>query len=187
MVERLHRVTVVERAALLADEISLNELTITKLGRELGIAPPGVYRHVADLTDLRAAISAYAAASATAAISAACSGRSGAKALHTLAATLRNWALAHPGQYEALQIPPRQTDEAGNRAALDLLNSIGATLHAYRLEGNDLTDAIRLVRATLHGFISLELNDGFQQPRRIETTFDRAINALDTALTHWSA
>lgn len=40
MDERLSRATVIERAAALSDEIGLEELTITKLGRALGIAPP---------------------------------------------------------------------------------------------------------------------------------------------------
>ena len=51
-------------ARALSDEIGLEELTITKLGRALGIAPPGVYRHVADLRDLRGAIARQAASAA---------------------------------------------------------------------------------------------------------------------------
>ena len=87
MDERLSRATVIERAAALSDEIGLEELTITKLGRALGIAPPGVYRHVADLRDLRGAIARQAAREVAVALSAACAGLSGSESLSGVIAT----------------------------------------------------------------------------------------------------
>ena len=187
MAERLTRAAVVERAASLADVIGLGELTITKLGRELGIAPPGVYRHIADLGDLRGAISQKGAREVAAVLAAACAGLSGRAALTALAVALRSWALAHPGRYEALQIAPDADDMAGQAAAAEVLTTIAAALRAYRLTGDDLTDAIRLVRATLHGFVTLELNGGFKQPRSLEATFERILASLHTVLTGWTS
>ena len=60
MAERLSRSKVVVHAATLADKIGLDSLTIIQLGRSLGIAAPGVYRHVTDFTDLQHAISQLA-------------------------------------------------------------------------------------------------------------------------------
>jgi AcrR family transcriptional regulator len=96
MAERLSRRTVIERAAELADDIGLQAVTITKLGRALEIAPPGVYRHVADLNDLRGAIGQQAAGDLGSVLSAACAGLSGKDALRALADTLRTWANQHP-------------------------------------------------------------------------------------------
>lgn len=187
MAERLSRGAVVERAADLSDEIGLDELTITKLGRALGIAPPGVYRHVADLGDLRSAIGQQAAREVAVALSAACAGLSGRDALTALADTLRAWAIQHPGQYAALQVAPDPGDEAGRVAADGLLLVIASALRAYRLDGDDLTDAIRLIRSTLHGFVALEQVGGFKQARSLDATFARAIASLDTVLTGWSS
>lgn len=186
MAERLTRGVVVERAASLADDIGLDELTITKVGRHLGIAPPGVYRHVADLDDLRAAIGQQAAQDAAGALSVACSGLAGKDALAALACTLRTWAAEHPGQYAALQIAPDPGDAAGIAAAEGLLAVIASALRAYRLSGDDLTDAIRLIRSTLHGFVALELGDGFKQPRNLDDTFERIVTSLDAILSGWS-
>jgi len=184
--ERLTRGAVVERAAVLADDIGLAELTITRLGRALGIAPPGVYRHVADLDDLRRAIGRLAAREAAAALSTACAGLSGGEALAALADTLRAWAARHPGRYAALQIAPEPDDADGQAAAEALVAVIASALRAYRLDGDDLTDAIRLVRATLHGFVDLERVGGFKQPRSLDATLARAVAALDAALVGWA-
>lgn len=185
MAERLNRRAVVERAAGLVDEIGLDELTITRLGRDLGIAPPGVYRHVADLDDLRGAIGQQAAREVAAVLASACAGLSGRQALAALAASLRTWAAQHPGRYAALQIAPDPEDADGQAAAGEVVTAIAAALRAYELTGDDLTDAIRLLRSTLHGFVSLELGGGFKQPRSPDASFERIVLALDALLSGW--
>lgn len=182
MAERLTREKVVARAADLSDEIGFHDLTITKLGRALGIAPPGVYRHVADLSDLRRAISRLASGEAAMVLSSACAGLSGADALAALANSLREWAKEHPGRYTALQVAPAPDDTRGQSAAESVLAVIASVLRAYNLQGDGLTDAIRIVRSTLHGFISLEIGEGFKQARSLDATFESLISALDTAL-----
>lgn len=186
MAERLTRSTVIDRAASLSDDIGLEELTITKLGRSLGIAPPGVYRHVADLADLRSALSQQASREVAGVLSAACAGLSGADALAALAHTLRAWAAQHPGRYAALQVAPDPGDAVGQAAAEGLIAVIASALRAYRLAGDDLTDAIRLIRSALHGFVALEQGGGFKQPRSLDATFARVIASLDAVLTAWS-
>ncbi|PII81475.1 hypothetical protein BMH32_00080 [Leucobacter sp. OLJS4] len=185
MAERLNRGAVVARASELVDEIGLDSLTITKLGRALGIAPPGVYRHVADLDDLRSAIAQQAAHDLAAVLTTAGSGRSGSAALHGIADGLRRWAEQHPGRHAALQIAPEPGDADGQAAAERLIRAIADALREYALAGDDLTDAIRFVRSTVHGFVALELGGGFKQARDLDATFDRIVDALDGALSSW--
>lgn len=187
MSERLSRTKVVASAADLADQIGFSELTITRLGRHLGISPPGVYRHVADLDDLRSEISRVASQGAAAVLSTACAGLAGASALTAIANALRQWAGEHPGRYAALQVAPDPSDAQAQEAAGQVLVVIESALRAYDLAGDDLTDAIRFVRSALHGFISLEHGGGFKQPRSLDATFQRVIAGLDGALTHWAS
>lgn len=187
MAERLSRTAVVKRAAELADEIGLDELTITKLGRALGIAPPGIYRHVKDVADLRRAVGQQASGEAAVLLSTACAGLSGREALMALATSLRTWAGEHPGRYAALQIAPDPADHDGQAAAEEVLLAIVSALRAYQLSGDDLTDAIRLIRSTLHGFVMLDLGGGFKQARSVDETFFRIVDFLDAALLGWSA
>lgn len=187
MAERLTRAAVIDRAASLSDDIGLEALTITKLGRSLGIAPPGVYRHVTDLSDLRGALGQQAAREIAGVLSAACAGLSGADALAALAHTLRAWAARHRGRYAALQVAPDPGDVVGQTAAGELIAVVASALRAYRLADDDLTDAIRLIRSTLHGFVALEQASGFKQARSVDATFARVIASLDAVLTGWSS
>lgn len=186
MAERLTRERVIAHAAQLVDAIGLEQLTITKLGRSLGIAPPGVYRHVADIADLRRGIAQHAVREVTVLLASACAGLSGSAALAALARNLRDWALEHPGRYAALQIAPEPEDVAGRQAAGALLDVIGSALRSYGLAGDDATDAVRLLRSTLHGFIMLEISGGFRQERSTEASLGRIIRALDTSLRDWA-
>ena len=187
MAERLTQAAVVERAGALADEIGLGEVTITKLGRALGIAPPGVYRHVADLADLHGAIGEQAAHEVAAVLSGTCAGLSGRDALAAIGGTLRGWAAEHPGRYAALQIAPDPGDAPGLAAAEEVLGVIASALRAYQLAGDDLTDAIRLIRSTVHGFVGLELGGGFKQARDPDATFGRIVDSLDAVLRTWTS
>ncbi|MGC3955098.1 MAG: TetR-like C-terminal domain-containing protein [Propionicimonas sp.] len=97
---------------------------------------------------------------------------------------------SHPagaaGRYAALQIAPDPSDLPGQAAAGEVLAAIGSAIQAYRLAGDDPTDAIRLLRSALHGFIDLELGGGFKQPRSLDASFARLVTTLDAALSQWS-
>ncbi|GAA2181350.1 TetR-like C-terminal domain-containing protein [Brooklawnia cerclae] len=185
MAERLTRTAVVERAADLSDEIGLGEVTITRVGQAVGIAPPGVYRHVVDVVDLRGAIADLAATEVARELARASAGLAGRAALAALADRLRAWAHEHPGRYAALQVAPDPDDEAGLARAGTLLEVFGAALRAYDLTGDAFTDGVRLVRSAIHGFVDLEQHGGFKQPRSRDETFERIIDALDTVLCAW--
>lgn len=186
MPERLNRDEVVRRAGDLADRIGLGEVTVTRLGRELGIAPQGVYRHVADVSDLRGALGRLAAGEVSLELSRACSGLSGRDALVAVCATLRAWVARHPGRYEALQVAPDPGDREASAAAGELVSVIASALRAYALTGDDLVDAIRLVRSTVHGFVDLEGHGGFRLARDPDATFERLVDSLHLVLGEWS-
>lgn len=58
-------------------------------------------------------------------------------------------------------------------------------LHAYGLDEPDLTDAVRLLRSTFHGFVALEATGGFAHRRSPQQSWLRALDALHTLLEHW--
>lgn len=58
-------------------------------------------------------------------------------------------------------------------------------LDAYQLSGDDAIDAVRALRATLHGFITLEQAGGFGLPVDVDRSFDRLIGGLAEILATW--
>jgi len=57
----------------------------------------------------------------------------------------------------------------------------------YDLAEDDRVDALRTIRAALHGFAVLEAAGGFGLPRDVDATFERYVDALDAGLGSWSS
>ena len=146
----------------------------------------------------------------TAAISTSAVGRAGRDALHAIANAYRDYAKAHPGRYAATVRRPAPEDAelvAANEALLAILlaalggdgitgdsSSFGRLLDESaptappdERSENDAIDAIRTLRAVIHGFVTLEAAGGFGLQRSLDATYSRVIDALDTAFTAWTA
>ncbi|MFF0573473.1 TetR/AcrR family transcriptional regulator [Streptosporangium saharense] len=181
----------VERVTLagaeLADEVGFERLTMSALARRLGVKDASLYAHVRGLEDLRGRIALLAADEKTVRIAEATAGLAGRDALVAYASAYRDYAREHPGRYTATQIPTEIDPELlatarGPRRAVELTYSM---LRAYALREPDLTDAVRLMRSMLHGFISLEAAGGFAHTRPVEESWSRCLDALHTLLENW--
>ncbi|WP_067139152.1 TetR/AcrR family transcriptional regulator [Microtetraspora malaysiensis] len=175
--------------AELADDVGLDHVTMSAVARRLGVKDASLYAHVRNLEDLRGRIALLAADEKTIRIAEAIAGRAGKDALVAYANAYRQYAHDHPGRYTATQIPIQIDPELlarapGPRRAVELTYSM---LRAYALDEPDLTDAVRLLRSTLHGFISLEAAGGFAHARPVEDTWARCLDGLHTLLEHWPA
>lgn len=179
------RVTIA--GAELADEVGLDRVTMSQVARRLGVKDASLYTHVRSLQDLRGRIALLAADEKTLRIAEATAGRAGKDALVAFADAWREYAHEHPGRYTATQIPlPIDPELAagapGPRRAVELTYG---TLRGYGLTEPDLTDAVRLLRSTLHGFVALEAAGGFAHRRTPQQSWVRALDALHTLLEHW--
>ena len=173
---------VVETAAALADARGLQALTLAALADRLGIRAPSLYAHVTGMEDLRNRLAAYGSVQLTAALSHAVAGRAGADALRALADTYRAYAHEHPGTYAAIQRAPDDPASPHGYAAAELVAVIVAALSGYGLQGDDAIHAVRIVRATLHGFVTLEQIGGFAMDVAVDESYARAVRILDHAL-----
>jgi AcrR family transcriptional regulator len=175
--------------AELADEVGLDHVTMSAVARRLGVKDASLYVHVRNLEDLRGRIALLAADEKTIRIAEATAGRAGKDALVAYANAWRSYAHEHPGRYSATQTPIRIDPELaaqapGPRRSIDLTYSM---LRAYALAEPDLTDAVRLMRSTLHGFVSIEAAGGFAHARPAAQSWPRCLDALHRALQHWPA
>jgi AcrR family transcriptional regulator len=177
----LDREAVVEGAAWLADSEGLQAVTLARLAADLGVRPPSLYVHVGGLDDLRRELGARGARELAATLQAAATGRSGREALQAIGRAYRDYALRHPGSYEALQRLTGPVDEA-TAAAEQLVGVVLAVLRGYGLEGDDAIHAARIVRSALHGFVTLERAGGFEIPLELDESFARLLAMLDRGL-----
>ncbi len=183
--ERLSRADFIAAAADLADTIGFDALSLSQVARAVGISTPGAYKHVADITDLRRGIAKQTLRDVTSLVQDVAAGRSGVDALVAVALRLLEWARSHPGRYLALQTVVDEDDEEYRALSAGLVTAVAATLRAYRLTDSDAVDAVRMLRALLHGFIMIELAGAFQMNRDVADSFHRAVNSLDSVFRSW--
>jgi AcrR family transcriptional regulator len=167
---------VVGAAAELADSEGLGAVTLARLAQKLGVRPPSLYAHVDGLDDLRRRIGALGARELAAVLGSAAAGRAGSDALEAVAHAYRGYAHEHPGRYAALQ-PVRGGSDG--QAVVDV---VVAVLRGYGLDGDGAIHAVRIIRAALHGFVSLEADGGLGIPLSVDASFERLLTVLHAGL-----
>ncbi|MFJ2830030.1 TetR-like C-terminal domain-containing protein [Streptomyces sp. NPDC087263] len=175
----------VAAAADLADEVGFENVTVSALARHFGVKDASLYSHVRNVQDLRTRIAVLAAGEMIDRIANAVAGRAGKDALVAFAGAYRAYALERPGRYRAThtQLDPALVAESSTyRRTAEVTYGM---LRAYGLSEPDLTDAVRLLRSTFHGYCDLESIGGFGDPRDVQTSWERGLDALHMALKHW--
>jgi hypothetical protein len=99
----------------------------------------------------------------------------------------RDFARAHRGGYGYIQRAPAPDETDLAAAAGEVLSVLGDVLDGYGITGADAVDAIRLLRSTLHGFVTLEISGGFALPQSVDASFDRLVDATHRALVGWGS
>lgn len=172
-------------AADLADAIGFDGVTMSALAKQFAVKDASLYSHVKNLQELRARVTMLAAAEKTELIAAAVAGRAGRDALAAFAHTWREYALRHPGRYAATQAPVPPGLVNPDPALARGIELTYGMLRAYGLAEPDLTDAVRLLRSTFHGYAALEAGGGFNHSRDTAASWERIIDALHVTLEQW--
>ncbi|WP_183091956.1 TetR/AcrR family transcriptional regulator [Mycetocola lacteus] len=157
-----------EAAIKLVRAEGFDALSLGALARELGVRVPSLYNHVDNLDTLRAAVSASAILSLDEALR-------DAPSLETIAHAYLAFARTEPGLYRASLRAPNPENTHHEAAALRVLERIEEALAEFSLGPDERIDAIRGLRALLHGFVELTLAGAFEMPRSIETSLDSVL------------
>ena len=177
---------VVAEAADVADEVGHDALTLAALAARFGVAVPSLYKHVAGLDDLRRRLALRSVRELGERLAAVTADADDGDAFREMARAYRAYARGHPGRYAATVRAPGPDDDEHRRATDAVLATVLEVLAAHGVRGDEAIDAARTVRAALHGFVALEDAGGFGLPRDVERSFERMIEALETALRAWS-
>ncbi|EFE84871.1 TetR-family transcriptional regulator [Streptomyces albidoflavus] len=176
---------ITQAAAVLADEVGIEKVTISALAREFGVRDASFYSHVKNLQEIRTRVAILASEEMSERIATAIAGRSGGDALAAFADAYRQFALEYPGRYAATQLRLNPADLAETTAFARSVELTYAVMRYYGLDEPDLTDAARLLRSTFHGYISIEATGGFNHPRDVEASWRQAIKGLHLLLEQW--
>lgn len=170
-------------AGELADEIGFDRLTLGAVARRFGVKEPSLYSHVKNAHALRVHVAAAALGELADRIGEAVAGRSGRDALIAFAAAYRDYAKEHPGRFAAARMTLPPESQAAARRHSDLTRAL---LRGYALGEPAETDAVRMIGATVLGFVTLEAGGGYSHhPRGADASWTAVVDALDVALRNW--
>jgi AcrR family transcriptional regulator len=168
---------------MLADEVGFAQLSMGLLAERLGVKTPSLYKHVDSLADLIHRIAVLAATELGDALGDAIQGRAGRDALIAAAQAMRTYVKDHPGRYAAGNAAqPAGPEDPLTKAITRMLGSFSAVLRGYQLDPADEIHALRMLRSTLHGFATLEVEGGFRFDTDVNDSFAWIVDLIDNGL-----
>jgi AcrR family transcriptional regulator len=178
---------VVQEAEVVADEVGLANVTLMSVAQRLGVRTPSLYKHIDGMDALQRQLSIRALNELGDVLARACVGKAGVRAVQAISVALRTWAKQHPGRYAATTAAADPKDTEYAAASFAVVQVALDVLAGFDLAGDDAIDAVRALRSTLHGFITIEQAGGFGLPVDIDRSFNRLVLALATTLSDWAA
>ena len=182
----LSREQVVEAAAEIADRDGLEALSLASVATTLGVRSPSLYSYVDGLAGLRRQLSIHASGLLTAELTASVEGLESTQALRAIAEQLRSFARQHPGLYDSFLPAPTPEQDPEVAAALARPTAVvGSVLADMGVDPTTVVPLMRALRASIHGFVDLELRGGFGLPDDIDDSFTTTIDlVIDAIATH---
>jgi AcrR family transcriptional regulator len=180
-----NRLGVVEEAGRLVDEEGLEALTLTRLAERLGVRPPSLFNHVANLADLYRMLALKSSAELADALEAAYTSTTSQGRIASTLGAFRRYIKAHPGQYAAGFRVTREEafkDPDFRREEGRILELCLRVLADEGIEGDAALHAVRGLRALAHGFAGLEVAGGFGLPYDVEESFARLVRVFVAGL-----
>lgn len=171
---------VLDEALQWVDVHGYEQLSMAALAHTFGVAVPSLYKHVPSLAWIQRGVAERGLQEIGDALQQAAAGRYQEEALRHMSQAYRKYAKVHPGRYAAIQRAPNPSDKDLQLLSERVLHPIYETLGTYGRTGDQATHDVRLLRAALHGFVSVEMAGGFGMPLNIEQSFDHLIAAMDT-------
>lgn len=160
----LSRDTIVDAAAALAEEKGMENLTLRELADALNVKPASLYNHLQGLPELNVRLAERALDRLMDTLEQAMDGRSVPDALRAVAAAYHIFAQEQPQLYRAMLLLPRFSDPglvARKKSFMDLFVRM---LQPLNLPIEQTLHLSRLIRSTLHGYVSMETAGFFCSP-----------------------
>ena len=148
--------TVVGAAALLAEEIGCENLTLHKLAKRLNIKPASFYTHISGIEQLYVLLSELALKQLGTAMMDAVKGKKRGKAIRAMSAAYRDYAKQNPEMYCMIMKVPHSRSEKLVNAGKSVKAVLFELLLQYTSDQSEIIFFSRYYHSILHGFISLE-------------------------------
>lgn len=174
----LNRTIIAQAAGELADQIGLEQLTLSLVANHLGVRSPSLYNHIEGLSGLRRELSLLGLNELDRRLQRAALGKAGDEAIRAMLHAYRAFAKERPGVYNATLQVPAEADEPLKSAAQAMIDTVLTVLEPYQLKPEDAIHIVRGFRAIGHGFATLEIANAFGMPVEQDESYQRLVTTF---------
>ena len=175
---RLDKSAVISRAAQLANDVGLENITLKALANDLNIQPPSLYSHIRGLDDLKKELMIYGWLQMEDQILEAVAGISGYDAIEVICRTFLKYATENPGVFNAMLWYNKFENDETNNATKKLFSVVFKVFASLNISQEDSDHLIRTFRSFLEGFALLVNHNAFGNPISINDSFDLSLKVL---------
>lgn len=173
------REKIILTAAAMAEEIGFSNITMKELADELGIKSPSLYKHFSGgLDELNKELMLHGWRLLDSEITKAVIGKAKDDAVIALCHAYRRFVSEHKGLYEAMQWYNMYLSEEHLQASAGAVEVMFQALRSYGLTEEQKVHTVRMIRAFLQGFLTIEVHGAYGNPVSLNDTFDFAIKTI---------
>jgi len=166
----------------IANRGGLKALTIAQLAKEFQVKPPSLYKHIKNLKEIIDELGILFMKEIIEVIQKNSFALSGEDVLKEVCRTYRAYSIINPGLYQSMQLTHVKRRTEYQTVALTLIDLIRRVIEPYKVKKKNQIHAIRNLRCILHGFIDLEIQQGFGMPDDLEKSFELSVEAYILSL-----
>ena len=151
-------------------------LTTGEIARRLSISQPTLYSHIVSLDQIRELVAIRGVGELSERVRQAVKGREGDDALRAMAQAYRKFVRAAPALYMLqMKTPPTPAFTAAGERAKQAVRDV---LRARGLSEDQVLYVHSVVRATIHGFVDLEVKNALGDIDDVDKSFDTYLEIL---------
>lgn len=174
----LDKEIIVSRAAWLANEIGLENITLKMIAKEFGVQTPSLYNHIKSLEDLKKNLMIYGWKQLEQQILRSVAGVSGYEALRAMCYAFYEYATTNPGIFNAMLWYNKFQDEETVGVTEELFIVLFKIMGSLQISQENVNHLIRTFRSFLEGFSLLVNNKAFGNPISIKESFELSVEVL---------
>lgn len=174
----LDKSAVISRAAQLANDVGLENITLKSLANDLNIQPPSLYNHISGLDDLKKELMLYGWLQMEDQILEAVAGISGYNAIEVMCRTVFEYATTNPGVFNAMVWYNKFENDETNNATKKLFPVVLKVFSSLNISQEDSDHLVRTFRSFLEGFALLVNHNAFGNPISINDSFELSLKVL---------
>ncbi len=182
----LSRQDVIAAAICCIDQDGASALGVSRVARFLGIKPPAIYKHLQSGADLQRATVIELWQQYITQCQQMISERSiTTDLLKQLGHFTRSFAKTYTARYQVMmQVQLQPSDSESAAIIQQVLKFLHQALNAYDLTDTQLIDVMRMLNASIYGFIAVEQAGLMTLERSTDQSYDVMLDALIVAIEH---